>query len=193
MYGLAIARQLAAVHYGLGDAARAYDYLGAFEPSLGTLAPGVLSVGHAVEEAVREGAREFHFLRGREPYKYGWGAVDRPSWVRALARSSGATAALVASGPLHAAPVLTFRGVDEAAHRPSQRRDVFTDRGPATATAHRRASFARGTRRNDQDGGLSNGRAEGCLSLQEPRGGQPCPRRLDGRASGGDGRTTTGR
>ena len=82
MYGLRIGGRLAAVHYGLGDGRRAYYYLGGFDPELAPLGPGVLVLGHAVEEAVSEGAREFHFLRGREPYKYAWGAVDRPSWVR---------------------------------------------------------------------------------------------------------------
>ena len=30
--------------------------------------------------AVREGAREFDFLRGQESYKYEWGAVDKPAY-----------------------------------------------------------------------------------------------------------------
>jgi CelD/BcsL family acetyltransferase involved in cellulose biosynthesis len=33
-------------------------------------------IGHAIEEAAQQGAREFHFLRGREPYKYEWGGRD---------------------------------------------------------------------------------------------------------------------
>jgi CelD/BcsL family acetyltransferase involved in cellulose biosynthesis len=28
--------------------------------------------------------QEFDFLRGREPYKYAWGAVDRPCHARRL-------------------------------------------------------------------------------------------------------------
>jgi CelD/BcsL family acetyltransferase involved in cellulose biosynthesis len=48
-------------------------------------------IGHAVREAVRDGVREFHFLRGREPYKYAWGAVDRAGYGRRLvpARDAG--------------------------------------------------------------------------------------------------------
>lgn len=49
------------------DAARAYE------------SPGTLLVGAMLEEAVREGRREAHFLRGGEAYKYAWGAVDRPN------------------------------------------------------------------------------------------------------------------
>lgn len=82
MHRLRIGERLAAVHYGFGDSRRAYYYLGGFDPELAPLAPGVLAVGHAIAEAVREGAAEFHFLRGREPYKYRWGAVDQPSITR---------------------------------------------------------------------------------------------------------------
>jgi CelD/BcsL family acetyltransferase involved in cellulose biosynthesis len=31
-----------------------------------------------LQEALRRGNNEFDFLRGRERYKYVWGAVDRP-------------------------------------------------------------------------------------------------------------------
>jgi hypothetical protein len=41
---------------------------------------------HAIEQALREGAREFHFLRGQEAYKYGWGAVDRWNQRRSFRR-----------------------------------------------------------------------------------------------------------
>lgn len=82
MHRLRIGGRLAAVHYGLGDGRRAYYYLGGFDPELAPLGPGVLAVGHAIAEALREGAAEFHFLRGREPYKYRWGAVDQPSVTR---------------------------------------------------------------------------------------------------------------
>ncbi|WP_207456273.1 GNAT family N-acetyltransferase [Azospirillum sp. SYSU D00513] len=82
MYGLRIGGRIAAVHYGLGDGRCAYYYLGGFDPELAPLGPGVLAVGHAIAEALREGAREFDFLRGREAYKYKWGALDRPSWAR---------------------------------------------------------------------------------------------------------------
>jgi CelD/BcsL family acetyltransferase involved in cellulose biosynthesis len=43
-----------------------------------------LIVAHAIEQAIREGAGEMDFLRGREPYKYRWGAVDRSSYGRTL-------------------------------------------------------------------------------------------------------------
>jgi CelD/BcsL family acetyltransferase involved in cellulose biosynthesis len=37
-----------------------------------------LALGHAIEAAKAEGAASFDFLRGREPYKYAWGARDQP-------------------------------------------------------------------------------------------------------------------
>jgi CelD/BcsL family acetyltransferase involved in cellulose biosynthesis len=55
-------------------------YIGGFDPVHRHLAPGTLLVGHAIEAAARDGAWEFDFLRGAEPYKYRWGAVDRPTF-----------------------------------------------------------------------------------------------------------------
>lgn len=56
------------------DAARAYE------------SPGSLLLGALLEDAVREGRREAHFLRGGEAYKYAWGAVDRPNRMCHLTR-----------------------------------------------------------------------------------------------------------
>jgi CelD/BcsL family acetyltransferase involved in cellulose biosynthesis len=78
-YGLRVDDRLIGVYYGFADGRRAYYYIGGFDPACAALSPGTLVVAHAVEEAVREGARAFDFLRGREPYKYAWGATDRPS------------------------------------------------------------------------------------------------------------------
>jgi len=55
----------------------AYYYLGGFDPAAAALSPGTLLIARALEDAVRNGAREFDFLRGDEPYKYAWGAVNR--------------------------------------------------------------------------------------------------------------------
>jgi CelD/BcsL family acetyltransferase involved in cellulose biosynthesis len=84
LYGLRIGDRIAAVYYGLLAKGRAYNYLPGFDPELGRARPGALIVGHAIREAVREGAREFDFLRGGEPYKYEWGAKDRPISKRSL-------------------------------------------------------------------------------------------------------------
>ena len=40
------------------------------------------------EAAATEGCREFHFLRGREPYECEWGAADRWSVRPVLSRET---------------------------------------------------------------------------------------------------------
>ncbi|MEX0869260.1 MAG: GNAT family N-acetyltransferase, partial [Nitriliruptoraceae bacterium] len=53
-------------------------YNSAFDTSLGSLAPGMVIIWLLIEEACREGLATFDLLRGDEPYKYRFGAVDRP-------------------------------------------------------------------------------------------------------------------
>jgi CelD/BcsL family acetyltransferase involved in cellulose biosynthesis len=77
LYSLRIGGTIAAAYYGLAHNGRAYGYLTGFDPTFAYESPGTLIVAHAMEEAICEGVREFHFLRGEETYKYGWGAVDR--------------------------------------------------------------------------------------------------------------------
>lgn len=84
LYLLRIGNSPAAGYYGFSAKHTAYAYLSGFNPDCAELSPGTQIVGHAIEEAVREGAREFHFLRGGEAYKYSWGAVDRPNMARTL-------------------------------------------------------------------------------------------------------------
>jgi CelD/BcsL family acetyltransferase involved in cellulose biosynthesis len=84
LHGLRVDGRLVAVFYSFADHSRLHAYLGGFDPTVPHPGLGALMIGHAVQEAVREGLREFHFLRGREPYKYAWGAADRPSRGRRL-------------------------------------------------------------------------------------------------------------
>lgn len=63
------------------------DYIGGFDPAFATFSPGLLAVGQAIELAQAEGAAAFDFLRGREPYKYRWGAVDEPRWTLRVQRA----------------------------------------------------------------------------------------------------------
>jgi len=76
-HGLRFGGDMAGVYLGFISNGRAYAYLGGFDPAFAHESPGTVLIGHAIDEAVREGAREFHFLRGREEYKYQWGATDR--------------------------------------------------------------------------------------------------------------------
>jgi CelD/BcsL family acetyltransferase involved in cellulose biosynthesis len=86
LFLLRIGGRCAGAYYGLSDGRRAYAWLGGFDAEFARESPGTLLIAHAVEAAVGEGCREFHFLRGRERYKYDWGAVDRWSVRRVLSR-----------------------------------------------------------------------------------------------------------
>lgn len=77
IYALSIGGKVAAVYYGFHHRHRAYAYQCGYDPGFAFQSPGALLIAHAMEQAIREGAREFHFLRGNEPYKYEWGAKDR--------------------------------------------------------------------------------------------------------------------
>jgi CelD/BcsL family acetyltransferase involved in cellulose biosynthesis len=77
---------IAAVLYALADPPTCREprhayYLGGFDPRHRALSPGTLLVAHAMEQALAEGAAGFDFLRGAEPYKYRWGAVDQPMYT----------------------------------------------------------------------------------------------------------------
>jgi CelD/BcsL family acetyltransferase involved in cellulose biosynthesis len=87
-YTIHIAGEIVGAYYGFLDRGRAYAYLGGFDPAFSEESPGSILMGHAIAEAVREGASEFHFLRGQERYKYDWGGVDRWNQRRVLVRGS---------------------------------------------------------------------------------------------------------
>jgi CelD/BcsL family acetyltransferase involved in cellulose biosynthesis len=53
-------------------------YNSSFDPTLGSLAPGMVIVPMLIEQAAGAGCRAFDLLRGGESYKYRFGAVDRP-------------------------------------------------------------------------------------------------------------------
>lgn len=86
LYLLRVGNSIAAAYYGFMAKRTAFAYLSGFDPEFAELSPGTQIVAHAIEEAVREGGHEFHFLRGGEPYKYAWGAVDRPNTNLTLRR-----------------------------------------------------------------------------------------------------------
>jgi CelD/BcsL family acetyltransferase involved in cellulose biosynthesis/glycosyltransferase involved in cell wall biosynthesis len=89
LYVLRVSEQPAAVFYGFRDGACMRYYLGGFDPAFERESAGSLVVLHALEEAVRTGARVFDFLRGQEAYKYTWGARDVPNHRRWLEAEEG--------------------------------------------------------------------------------------------------------
>ena len=53
-------------------------YNAGVDPDARDLSPGVVLIARYIERALAAGKRRFDFLRGDEPYKYEWGAVDEP-------------------------------------------------------------------------------------------------------------------
>lgn len=52
-------------------------YNSGFDPSYRQYSAGILHVAYTIREAMEEGLSEYDFLRGREAYKYSFGAKDR--------------------------------------------------------------------------------------------------------------------
>jgi CelD/BcsL family acetyltransferase involved in cellulose biosynthesis len=79
LYGLRLNGRIVAAYYGFRDAHSAYYYLGGYDRAFASLSVGTLVIAAALERAIGRGVMTFDFLRGREPYKYRWGAVDSPT------------------------------------------------------------------------------------------------------------------
>ncbi|MDB6105056.1 MAG: glycosyl transferase, group 1 [Gammaproteobacteria bacterium] len=85
---LRVGKHTVAIVFALQSRDAAYCYLGGFDPEWSRFSPGALTVVATMERVAAEGAREFHFLRGREGYKYHLGAHDRPTFRRVLKSSA---------------------------------------------------------------------------------------------------------
>ncbi len=69
-------RIAAGVHFEMPGAYLFYNM--GIDPDARDLSPGVLLISALVERALSAGVGRLDFLRGNEPYKYEWGAVDEP-------------------------------------------------------------------------------------------------------------------
>jgi CelD/BcsL family acetyltransferase involved in cellulose biosynthesis len=85
--GLELDGALAAVVYGFTAHGRMTFYLGGFDSRHATSSPGSLLIAANIERQLAEGDHLFDFLRGRESYKYRFGAKDAPCYGRVLRRS----------------------------------------------------------------------------------------------------------
>jgi len=63
-----------------------------FTPEMRRYSLGTMLTARAIETAIEEGATEFDFLRGDEPYKYMWRASSRHNWRWLWWRPSGLSA-----------------------------------------------------------------------------------------------------
>ncbi|MBI5643570.1 MAG: GNAT family N-acetyltransferase [Deltaproteobacteria bacterium] len=75
----------AAALYSLIKGGQVFCYLSGFEPKFGRFSPGRYLMAYAIERAIEEGFEIFDFMRGGEPYKYFWGAVNRVNYRFVLA------------------------------------------------------------------------------------------------------------
>jgi CelD/BcsL family acetyltransferase involved in cellulose biosynthesis len=55
-----------------------YYYMGGFDKSITKLGPGNAIFSHVIQRGIENGFTKYDFLRGDEPYKYRWGAIDTP-------------------------------------------------------------------------------------------------------------------
>lgn len=65
-----------------------YWYLGGFDPAHTRLGLGKIAIGHGIRTSIEAGRRLYDFTRGDEPYKYWYGAVDRPLASRVVGNGS---------------------------------------------------------------------------------------------------------
>jgi len=60
------------------DGVTSYLYNAGMDPSASDASPGVTGAALYFQNRIEAGRHRFDFLRGNEPYKYEWGAVDEP-------------------------------------------------------------------------------------------------------------------
>jgi CelD/BcsL family acetyltransferase involved in cellulose biosynthesis len=64
------------IHFDTADGLLFYN--AGIDPDARDLSPGVVMTWAYIRRSLERGIRRFDFLRGDEPYKYEWGAVDEP-------------------------------------------------------------------------------------------------------------------
>jgi CelD/BcsL family acetyltransferase involved in cellulose biosynthesis len=80
LFVLRLDRRRIAVLYAFFEKRTAYCYLQGFDPAFGTYSPGGLILEAVIRRAIEEEKSAADFLRGRETYKYRWGARDHPTF-----------------------------------------------------------------------------------------------------------------
>jgi CelD/BcsL family acetyltransferase involved in cellulose biosynthesis len=80
LYGLFVDDRLISAAYTFFERSSVALYIQSFDPGYASLAPGTQLVARVIEDAIQSGKTAVNFLRGREPYKYLWGACDTPTF-----------------------------------------------------------------------------------------------------------------
>ena len=68
----------AGANVGFDDGHECLFYNAGVSPDARDLSPGVTGTAAYLRDRMAAGRRRFDFLRGDEPYKYEWGAIDEP-------------------------------------------------------------------------------------------------------------------
>lgn len=84
LYSLCLDADPIAALYGFHERDTFYCYMQGFDACHAKLSPGVMMVGGGLENLIGRGVKRVDFLRGKEPYKYWWGATDRETFRRTL-------------------------------------------------------------------------------------------------------------
>ena len=75
---------------GFDDGTTCYFYNAGMDPDARALSPGVTGTAAYLRDRLQAGRQCFDFLRGDEPYKYEWGAVDQPIHRLLITRTADA-------------------------------------------------------------------------------------------------------
>jgi len=94
LYGLVLDGRIIASLYSFFETDAVRFYLQAYDPEFAWLSPGTQIIGAMIEDAVRAGKTEIDLLRGREAYKYAWGARDVPTFRLQLRKRAEHTPAV---------------------------------------------------------------------------------------------------
>ncbi|MBS2028811.1 MAG: GNAT family N-acetyltransferase [Deltaproteobacteria bacterium] len=77
LYTLKVKGQAIASVYMLGKGERRFFYQSGYDPAFSKQSPGLVLLARTIEDAFTEGAREYDFLHGSEPYKFEWATGER--------------------------------------------------------------------------------------------------------------------
>ncbi len=74
---LDVGHRPAAAYLNFDYAGRIWVYNSGLDPTYQALSPGWVLIGRLIEWAIRNGRKEFDFLRGDEDYKFRLGGTER--------------------------------------------------------------------------------------------------------------------
>jgi CelD/BcsL family acetyltransferase involved in cellulose biosynthesis len=90
LFGIETDGQVMAMLYCYRYRDRMYYFQGGFDPAMSKLRPGLVLMGHAIEQAILEGAAVYDMLRGEYDFKTHWAKERHATAQVALSRSTAA-------------------------------------------------------------------------------------------------------